>query len=271
MKKMKPNIPGDDESTAMSNHSLLLTSESIRKDVRGRFSRIRRRMFSESLTKTALLILFWFLLCQIGGEYFVPYRLRIGLLLFFLVFIPGIFYRLKNYSEARRAVAQMWAFQDLEFSDLSRMFDLRKVFQQEARDCGIYTDVLHEQIGDSLAESEREVIAAIGQMGHLIEGANREKDHIAQSVESVKSLTEATRNRVGHNKEVIAALRVQQESQLDQMRLNFERIRNLSNGVCELTPLIKVITSIAQQTGLLALNAEIEAARAGNAGRDSRL
>ncbi len=34
-----------------------------------------------------------------------------------------------------------------------------------------------------------------------------------------------------------------------------------------LTPLIKVIKSIAQQTSLLALNAEIEAARAGSAGR----
>ena len=51
------------------------------------------------------------------------------------------------------------------------------------------------------------------------------------------------------------------------MRSNFERIEELSGEVCALTPLIKVITSIAQQTSLLALNAEIEAARAGNAGR----
>jgi hypothetical protein len=41
----------------------------------------------------------------------------------------------------------------------------------------------------------------------------------------------------------------------------------LAGDVCGLTPLIKVITSIAQQTSLLALNAEIEAARAGSSGR----
>jgi len=72
---------------------------------------------------------------------------------------------------------------------------------------------------------------------------------------------------VHRNKEVIAALHLQQRAQLEEMRSNFERIRKLSNGVCALTPLIKVITSIAQQTSLLALNAEIEAARAGSAGR----
>ena len=51
------------------------------------------------------------------------------------------------------------------------------------------------------------------------------------------------------------------------MRANFERIEGLAGEVRALTPLIKVITSIAQQTSLLALNAEIEAARAGSAGR----
>jgi methyl-accepting chemotaxis protein len=56
------------------------------------------------------------------------------------------------------------------------------------------------------------------------------------------------------------------EAQTDEFRNNFERIQGLAGDVRALTPLIKVITTIAQQTSLLALNAEIEAARAGSAG-----
>ena len=73
--------------------------------------------------------------------------------------------------------------------------------------------------------------------------------------------------QVNTNKELIAAIQMQLETQLQETRGNFERVRHMSAEVCALTPLIKVITSIAQQTNLLALNAEIEAARAGSAGR----
>jgi methyl-accepting chemotaxis protein len=60
---------------------------------------------------------------------------------------------------------------------------------------------------------------------------------------------------------------MQLETQTEEFRNNFGRIEGLAGDVRALTPLIKVITSIAQQTSLLALNAEIEAARAGSAGR----
>jgi methyl-accepting chemotaxis protein len=66
---------------------------------------------------------------------------------------------------------------------------------------------------------------------------------------------------------IITELGTQLEDQSTEMHSNFGRIENLAGEVRALTPLIKVITSIAQQTSLLALNAEIEAARAGSAGR----
>ncbi len=224
-------------------------------------------MFWESLTKCVLLALFWILLCHLTGQSLSPYRFRGGALLILLVLVPGLAYRWKNYAEARSAVADMWAFGEMKFSDLSRMFEMRKILQREARDCGLYTDVLREQIGDSLAESEREVVEAIEQMNRLIERSNQQKQHIARSVESGRNLAEATRTQVSTNKELIAAIQMQLELQLQETRANFERVRHMSGEVCALTPLIKVITSIAQQTNLLALNAEIEAARAGSTGR----
>jgi methyl-accepting chemotaxis protein len=230
-------------------------------------ARIRKRMFFESLTKILFLGVYFYLMSRLDGAGLSAHDIRGGILLFLLVVVPGYVYRLKNYAEARKAVTEMWTRTQMSFGDVARIFDMRKVLQREAQDCGVYTDVLREQIGDSLAESEREVLAAIEQMSRLIDRSNQERQRIARSVESGKSLTESTRVRVSRNKEVITALHMQQSAQLEEMRSNFERIRNLSNGVCALTPLIKVITSIAQQTSLLALNAEIEAARAGSAGR----
>jgi methyl-accepting chemotaxis protein len=235
--------------------------------VRAHLNRIRKRMFLESLTKVVLLSVYFWLLSQLDGPGLSANDKRGGLLLIVLVLVPGFVYRLRNYAEARRVVREMWARTRMSFDDMARMFDMRKVLQREALDCGTFTDVLREQIGDSLAESEREVVGAIEQMNRLIERSSQEKDHIARSVESGKNLTEATRNRVSRNMEVIATLRAQQDTQLEEMRANFSRIRQMSGGVYALTPLIQVITSIAQQTSLLALNAEIEAARAGSAGR----
>ncbi len=111
------------------------------------------------------------------------------------------------------------------------------------------------------------MIAAIDQMSRLIERSHREKESIAESVASGKQLTEVTRQRLETNKDLIAAIQMQFEAQMTETRCNFERIRQLSGGVCALTPLIKVITAMATQTNVLALNAEIEAARAGSAGR----
>ncbi len=241
--------------------------KALRESARVRLGRIRRRMLLETVTRSALLALFWFLFCGLAGQSFAASRFRGGVLLVVLVLLPGLAYRWKNYAEARAAVADMWAFGEMKFSDLSRMLEMRKVFEGEAHDCGLYTDVLRGQIADSLAESEREVIEAIEQISRLIERSNLQKEHIAHSIASGRSLAEATRVQVSTNKELIAAIQMQLETQLQETRGNFERVRHMSAEVCALTPLIKVITSIAQQTNLLALNAEIEAARAGSAGR----
>jgi methyl-accepting chemotaxis protein len=232
-----------------------------------RLRKIRTRLLLEVLIRSTLLVLFWFFLSNLMGRDFATYRLRLAELLILFVVVPGTVYKLISWTEARRAVADMWAFGQYTFGDLSKILDASKVLQAEVRDSSLYIDVMHGQIGDSLAESEREVMTVIEHIGILNAQAAEKRAHINNSIQSGKALTESTQQRVERSREVIAALEMQLEEQNTEMHSNFGRIEGLAGEVGALTPLIKVITSIAQQTSLLALNAEIEAARAGSAGR----
>jgi methyl-accepting chemotaxis protein len=235
--------------------------------VGARLGRIRRRMLYESLTRTFLLGAYFYFLSRLDGQGFSGNNIRGGILLILLVLVPGLIYRVKNYVEARRSVGEMWAFGEMKFGEVSRLLSGRGAIKQDVEDSRPYIEVLEGQIGDSLDESERQVVAAIGQIDQLIGQCNQQKEHIARSVESSRNLAGSTRSRIENNRELIAAIQLQLELDIAETRANFERIRHLSGDVFALTPLIKMITSIAQQTNLLALNAEIEAARAGSAGR----
>ena len=232
-----------------------------------RLSRIRRRLFSELLIRTILLFTLWAMLSYSVGPSLAPYRRRFAELLILFVFLPGFIYKYNHFAEARRSVADMWAFGRYKFSEISHILASRKILHSEIGDSKPLIDVLHQQIGDSLSESEREVIQVIEQIGLLIEQSNLQREHISRSIQSGKDLTEHTHTRVESNKEIIAGIEMQLQVQTLELRTNFERIQGLANEVGALTPMIKVITSIAQQTSLLALNAEIEAATAGKAGR----
>jgi methyl-accepting chemotaxis protein len=219
------------------------------------------------LVRTLLLIPFWFLLPNSIGHHLDPYALRAaGLVLLFLV-LPGIAYKVSHWAEARRAVTDTWAFGQHTYHDLSQMLAGRTVIQADIRDSSLYINVMHGQIGDSLSESEREVMKVIEEIGELTAQAAEKRKHIFQSVQSSKTLADNTHQRVETNREIVAALEMQLQEESAEMRSNLHRIEGLASEVRALTPLIKVITSIAQQTSLLALNAEIEAARAGSAGR----
>lgn len=162
-----------------------------------------------------------------------------------------------------------------DFGDIGKMSPCERrdllttvqVLGKELRDSEPYIRVMHDQIGDSLAESEREVVGAIEEIGSLIERANEQKEKVASSVKSSRDLTECTQAKAEQNRAVVASIETQFRVQNEQTHANVARIGALSGEVCALTPLIGVISSIAQQTQLLALNAGIEAARAGEAGR----
>jgi methyl-accepting chemotaxis protein len=232
-----------------------------------RLRRVKKRLLLQVALALSCNLLFLAVLFRIQGRAFIADWIRIAVALAVLKFVPLLIVEWWNWTMARRDVSDMWAFGRLSFEEISRELAARKAVEADIKDCKPYIDVMHEQIGDSLAESEREVIVVIEQIDTLSAKTGKQRENIARSVKSAGELTENTRIRVENNKGVIAAIEMQLETQTEEFKNNFERIQGLAGDVCALTPLIKTITSIAQQTSLLALNAEIEAARAGSAGR----
>ena len=234
---------------------------------RRRLRRILERLLLEAMVRGVLIVLGWVALSHGAGAHLIPYKVRLAEVLFVFFLVPGLAFEWNDLKRARRAEAESGTFGKLNRCDIDPMLDCRQIFQNELGESRPYFDVMHDQIGDSLAESERAVMKAIEQMMLLHSRASQQRERIAQSIKSGKHLNESTHARVESNKAIIAAITTQLEAQAGEFKNNFERIRGLAGEVCALTPMIKVVTSIAQQTSLLALNAEIEAAHAGSAGR----
>jgi methyl-accepting chemotaxis protein len=102
------------------------------------------------------------------------------------------------------------------------------------------------------------------QLSTVVAGASEQASHNVQSVASAThelsaSVTEISRQV--HESSKVSVEAVKQAERTDA------RISELSQAAGRIGDVVKLITAIAEQTNLLALNATIEAARAGEAGR----
>jgi methyl-accepting chemotaxis protein len=226
----------------------------------------RRLTYAMALNIASLTALWWVGVYPFSWFQAHP-RLYVATMLFLLILAPQTVVALMNWIGARRGIAALGEVGKMTAHELAHVAARKEAVRDELNASRPYIDVMHDQIGDSLTESEREVVEVIEQIGLLNAKANQQRKHIALSIQSGKDLTENTRTKVENNRQIIAAIEMQLEEQNREFTHNFERIQGISSEIASLTPLIKVITSIAQQTSLLALNAEIEAARAGSAGR----
>jgi methyl-accepting chemotaxis protein len=231
-----------------------------------RLRQARKRLLIETAIGVLCDLLLFVSLSYTFGAAFDAYRNQIAGTILLLNVLPLLIVEWVNWVHARRGIADLGIVGSFSKAQLAVVKQRRISVGEELKDSRPYIDVMHDQIGDSLAESERAVVEVIEQIGTLSTKANQQREHIARSIQSGKELTESTRMRVENNRQIIGAIEMQLEEQDNEFRSNFERIQGLAGGIGELTPMIKVITTIAQKTNLLALNAEIEAAHAGAAG-----
>jgi methyl-accepting chemotaxis protein len=117
-----------------------------------------------------------------------------------------------------------------------------------------------EQAAGTLTENAGETQQLSGMVASASEEASANVESVASAAEEMSTSVSEISRQV-HDSSRIAADAVKQADRTDA------RINELLKAAGRIGDVVKLITAIAEQTNLLALNATIEAARAGEAGR----
>ncbi|MBH3430143.1 methyl-accepting chemotaxis protein [Pseudomonas alkylphenolica] len=124
-------------------------------------------------------------------------------------------------------------------------------------------DEVTEQSASSLRQQDQELeqaATAVTEMTTAVEEVARNAVTTSQAASASNQLAEQSRRQVGENLDGTRAM-------ASEVHTSSERLQQLAGQIRDIGQVLDVIRSVSEQTNLLALNAAIEAARAGEAGR----
>ncbi len=127
-----------------------------------------------------------------------------------------------------------------------------------------------EEIASGMNEIQKYISDSVNQlMGVTQKTASlaKESDRLMTTVESTISETSKTLDKAVEDQKNIVHTTLEIETIGHEVQGNIEKVQELKSVTEEVNQFIDKISEIAEQTNLLALNAAIEAARAGEAGR----
>ncbi|RJG14594.1 methyl-accepting chemotaxis protein [Pseudomonas cavernicola] len=134
---------------------------------------------------------------------------------------------------------------------------------QDARGTADQSAAIASQTSAGMQQQYREVDQVATAFQEMSATAQDVAHNAAQAAEAARSADEASREGLGVIDKTTSAI----ELLASEMNVAMQEVEGLANSSQQIGSVLEVIRSIAEQTNLLALNAAIEAARAGEAGR----
>jgi methyl-accepting chemotaxis protein len=137
----------------------------------------------------------------------------------------------------------------------------------ELKQLKTFNDVVRGQLGTIVDETERAAYDITSRLQGIDEIVTRLSHFVDSTTQESNNLVNASEQRVAENRDLIEKLDSYIAQRVNEAETDQKRIAMVVQEARSLTKLVELIKSISGQTNLLALNAAIEAARAGEAGR----
>ncbi|MCX7897871.1 MAG: methyl-accepting chemotaxis protein [Rhodocyclaceae bacterium] len=137
----------------------------------------------------------------------------------------------------------------------------------ELKQIKTFNDVLRNQLTTIVSETEKAAYEITSRLQQIDETIGKLGQFVDTSAQETNLLLTASESRIEQNRALITELDQYIQRRIEETKNDQQRVMLVVEEARSLSKLVDLVKSIAGQTNLLALNAAIEAARAGEAGR----
>jgi methyl-accepting chemotaxis protein len=130
-----------------------------------------------------------------------------------------------------------------------------------------FNDVVRGQLNGVVTETEKAAFDIASRLQEIDEVVTRLNSYVDSNAAEATKLMNESEDRIVRNHALISTLESYIRQRVTANEVDRERINHVVKEARSLSTLVELIKHISGQTNLLALNAAIEAARAGEAGR----
>ena len=147
-----------------------------------------------------------------------------------------------------------------------KLKDVLRTIQHDAESL-LHTSATLNSSTDNISEASRQQSDAASAMASAVEQLTVSVQQVAENAETARTQSEHAGGLSERGGETIARVVNDNQRIVDSTRNSAESVETLGKLSTEIRSIVGVIGEVADQTNLLALNAAIEAARAGEQGR----